>query len=200
LNHKIILASKSPRRKQLLELLGLSFRVQGSNIDEVYTLKNPEEIVTHLAESKAHDVARQVDEGLIIGADTIVVLDGQVLEKPGDEKDAFDMLMRLSNRTHSVYTGVCLILKTEHSADEYSFFEETKVTFAPLTETEVRSYIRSGSPMDKAGAYGIQDDYGAVFVKRIEGDYYNVVGFPLHAFYQKAKTLIPDLFEAQNKS
>ncbi len=195
MNHKIILASKSPRRKQLLELLGLPFQVQGSQIDEVYSLTNPREIVTHLAASKARDVAKQFEDALIIGADTIVVLDEHILEKPQDEKDALNMLMRLSNRTHIVYTGVCLILKTNGQVKEHSFFEETKVTFAALSESEVQSYIKSGSPMDKAGAYGIQDDYGAVFVKRIEGDYYNVVGFPLHAFYQNVKLLIPDFFE-----
>lgn len=191
---KIILASKSPRRKYLLELLNLQFEVQGSDIEETYSYSNPTDIVKYLASIKATDVAQHHNNAIIIGADTIVTLNGEILEKPLDQTHAFEMLKTLSDNTHEVYTGVSIIKKKDAKLEEYVFYEQTKVTFAPLEDEEIHKYIATGSPMDKAGAYGIQDDWGAVFVKRIEGDYYNVVGFPLHSFYQHIKSIEPSLF------
>lgn len=191
---KIILASKSPRRKYLLELLNLQFEVQGSDIEETYSYSNPTDIVKYLASIKATDVAQHHNNAIIIGADTIVTLNGEILEKPLDQTHAFEMLKTLSDNTHEVFTGVSIIKKKDAKLEEYVFYEQTKVTFAPLEDEEIHKYIATGSPMDKAGAYGIQDDWGAVFVKRIEGDYYNVVGFPLHSFYQHIKSIEPSLF------
>lgn len=191
---KIILASKSPRRKYLLELLNLQFEVQGSDIEETYSYSNPTDIVKYLASIKATDVAQHHNDAIIIGADTIVTLNGEILEKPLDQTHAFEMLKTLSDNTHEVYTGVSIIKKKDAKLEEYVFYEQTKVTFAPLEDEEIHKYIATGSPMDKAGAYGIQDDWGAVFVKRIEGDYYNVVGLPLHSFYQHIKSIEPSLF------
>ena len=148
---------------------------------------SPSEIVLDLSRRKAAQVASRHPDAYIIGADTIVVLDGAVLGKPSDAGDAGRMLRLLSGRTHEVYTGFCVIEKPgERSVSDY---EVTKVTFRRLSEEEIDSYVRSGSPMDKAGAYGIQDDYGAIFVEKIEGCFYNVVGFPLTRFYLRFSEL-----------
>lgn len=151
-------------------------------------------MVTALSEMKATAVSRQNPEALIIAADTLVTLNGEVLGQPADSEHAREMLRQLSGQTHEVYTGVTLI-KTDREPGitaHDSFSERTKVTFIPLTEEEITAYVQSGSPLDKAGAYGIQDDWGAVFVSGIEGDYYNVVGFPVHRFYQQMKTFAPE--------
>ncbi len=199
--NKIILASQSPRRKKLFQLLGIDFDVIPSNTDEIITSKNPNRVVKDLSAQKALAVAQHVDDGYIIGADTIVVFKNKILGKPKDEADAFNMLLMLSNKTHTVITGVSVIKKENgliHS--HHSFCEKTKVTFSTLSKKEIRTYILSGSPMDKAGAYGIQDDWGALFVKKIKGDFYNVVGFPLHTFYEKMKLLEPKILMSFSKS
>ena len=197
----IILASKSPRRKQLLSLLNISFEICPSTIDENIEHLPPRDFVEELSKQKAIDVSDIYDEGIIIGADTIVVLDDTILGKPKDEADAFNILHMLSGRSHSVYTGLCFVKKDKNTNDlaVHCFSEETKVTFATLTDSEINAYIATGSPMDKAGAYGIQDDWGAVFVKRIDGDYYNVVGFPLHAFYREMNIFEPNFFSQKNE-
>lgn len=192
---KVVLASQSPRRKKLLQQLGLIFEILPSNSEEDFTSEIPHEIVQQLALEKATDVAPKVNNALVIGSDTIVVLDGHILGKPVDKEDAFRILSMLSGKQHSVFTGVSFV-KTDKNGDitdTHSFFEETIVRFSPLSDSEIWAYIHSGSPMDKAGAYGIQDDWGAVFVERIEGDYYNVVGFPLNRFYQEMKSFEPTL-------
>ncbi len=192
---KVVLASQSPRRKKLLQQLGLIFEILPSNTEEEFTSEVPQEIVQQLALEKATDVAPKVNEALVIGSDTIVVLDGHILGKPVDKNDAFRILSMLSGKQHSVFTGVGFV-KTDKNGEitgTHSFYEETIVRFSSLSESEIWSYIESGSPMDKAGAYGIQDDWGAVFVERIEGDYYNVVGFPLNRFYQEMKSFEPTL-------
>lgn len=178
---KIILASRSPRRQILLRQLGLDFIVMESDIDENQDIIKPIEHVTILSQKKASTVAKRIDDGLVIGADTIVVLDKEILGKPKDEKDAFTMLSALSGRTHEVYTG--FTIHDRPSNNIINDFEITRVTFRQLSPIEIREYIASGSPMDKAGSYGIQDDYGAVFVEKIDGCFYNVVGFPLTKFY-----------------
>ncbi len=175
------LASRSPRRKQLLQLIGLNFHVMPSGIDEeAYTERDPAVHVQQLALAKAEDVGRRIESGLVVGADTIVVLDGEILGKPADEENAVCMLRRLSGRTHQVYTGFAILFRPED--EKVTGCEVTNVHFRPLQEWEIRSYVATGSPMDKAGAYGIQDQ-SALFTDRIEGCFYNVVGFPLTRFY-----------------
>ncbi len=178
----IILASGSPRRASLFELMGLQFEVQVSDVDEnseEYLV--PEVHVLELSYKKASKVAEVSNDGLIVGADTIVVLDDETLGKPSDRKDAHKILRRLSSRTHAVYTGYTIIEKPSgRSTSEYA---RTEVTFRELTDIEIEAYIATGSPMDKAGAYGIQD-HGALFVTKVEGCFYNVMGFPITSFYQ----------------
>ena len=192
---KIVLASQSPRRKNLLTQLGLKFEVIPSNTEEIITSDNPVSIVEELSAQKSLEVSKVIDNAFIIGADTIVVFENEILGKPVDKSDAFNMLSLLSNQTHSVFTGVSVVKKNDGKIlAHHQFVVETKVTFSALTESEIDAYIETGSPMDKAGAYGIQDDWGAVFVKEVEGDFYNVVGFPLNKFYQEMKTLEPEFF------
>ncbi len=174
----IILASASPRRSQLLNQIGASFTIIPAHVDEtVHDALPPEEHVITLAERKARAVAGRVDAGVILAADTIVVLDGCIINKPVDEEDAHRMLRALSGRRHDVYTGFAVL--DAASGRIATGVETTGVWFRPLHDDEIRSYVASGSPMDKAGAYGIQDDYGAVFVEQVHGDFYNVVGLPL---------------------
>jgi septum formation protein len=188
LSSPVVLASRSPRRLALLSQIGLTVRVIVSDVPEdLDPTLTPEANAESLARLKALHVARDIDDGIVLGADTIVVLDHHVLGKPVDEADAERMLMLLSGRTHTVYTGFALVQRP--SGRVISGYEETKVTFRELPVEEVRSYIRGGSPMDKAGSYGIQDDYGAVFVTRIEGCYYNVVGLPLARVHEAMRKL-----------
>jgi septum formation protein len=183
INKRIVLASQSPRRKFLLEMLGLEFEVKPASIEEInHGNLSPEQYVMSLAIEKAKAAALEDAEGLYIGSDTIVVLGNEILEKPADSKDAAKMLQKLSSNTHTVYTGVALFDSANKKEDIR--YEETKVSFRQLNAKEIDAYISTGSPMDKAGAYGIQDDFGAVFVNRIEGCYYNIVGLPLQLLYK----------------
>ncbi len=178
-----ILASKSPRRKQLLRSIGLDAQIIPANIDES-KLKNlpPEKMVTQLAMLKATDVARSFKgETYVIGADTCVHIDGEILGKPRDIADAKRMLNKLGGRVHEVYTGYCVVNCKSGSA--VAKCEKTLVTFRSLSEKEIDAYIKTREPMDKAGAYGIQEK-GAMFIEKIEGDYFNVVGLPLCALAQ----------------
>ena len=173
----IILASQSPRRRELLERMGLTgFRVVSPNVDENLGEElPPAELVSRLSRLKAGAVAAQAGaDALVIAADTVVALEGTILGKPADERDAFRMLSALSGVRHQVYTGVT-VLRGEESFTEY---EVTGVAFRELSEEEIEDYIRTGEPMDKAGAYGIQG-YGALFIEGIQGDYYNVMGLPV---------------------
>lgn len=195
---KIVLASGSPRREKLLKQLGLEFTVCPSSVDEHFDPSDPPgHIAKELALRKARDVAPGFPNALVIAADTIVVFEGDILEKPASEQEAVEMLSRLAGNTHSVFTGVALAKTGPESniRTETAFFVETEVRFGMLTEDEIRSYVQSGSPMDKAGAYGIQDDWGALFVESIRGDYYTVVGFPLHAFYREMKSFAPEFLD-----
>lgn len=172
---KLILASASPRRRELLKQIDLEFEIIPSNVVEDLTGENPEQLVMDLALLKARDVAKRVD-GVVIGADTIVV-DGQtVLGKPTSREDAVRMLLGLSGRTHQVMTGVAVI-DTE-TDQQWVDVEITQVHFRDLSEKEIENYVASGEPMDKAGSYAIQEK-GALFVKGIEGCFFNVVGLPL---------------------
>ncbi len=185
-----VLASQSPRRKQLLERLDLAFEVHPSDADETLPPDiSPEDAVRLLAKQKAEAVAPKHPDALTLGADTIVVLNGDVLGKPTDTSEAIAMLERLSGRSHTVHTGLALV----YAGRTITAHEATEVTFALLTDEEIAAYVQTGSPMDKAGAYGIQDDLGALFVERVRGDYYNVVGLPLHRLYRTLRTYFADL-------
>lgn len=178
---KIYLASQSPRRAQLLKLIGFEFEIIPSRIDEsAFNEADPAKHVMLLSMAKAEKIAESVSNGLVIGADTIVVLDGEILGKPQSPDEAREMLKKLSGRTHAVYTGFSLIERPGQG--KASDFEKTDVHFRELFDWEIDSYVATQSPMDKAGAYGIQDQ-SAVFADRIEGCFYNVVGFPLSKFY-----------------
>lgn len=160
-----------------------------------YASGSPAGYAEGLARLKAADVARQHADALVIGADTIVVLGDQILGKPENADHACEMLRSLSGNTHTVISAVCLIRigsDPESGATVRLFSEKTEVTFGSLSDREIRSYVAGGSPMDKAGAYGIQDDLGALFVARIDGDYYTVVGFPMRRFYTELAAFAPE--------
>jgi len=192
LPYPLILASGSPRRKVLLHQIGLNFTVQPSNVDESLIATDgahPEEFVRHLALLKAQDAARAIDaQSIVLGADTIVVLNDQILGKPVDSDDAARMLRSLSGKTHTVYTGIALV--DSQSYRSVTAVQHTDVTFRELSDAEISDYVASGSPLDKAGSYGIQDDFGAVFVEHIVGCYYTIVGLPLELFYRTLRAFI----------
>ncbi|WP_416151353.1 Maf family protein [Salipaludibacillus sp. HK11] len=170
-----VLASQSPRRKELLEQIGLSFTVIPSEVEEkIVETDTPEEVVASLAYQKAEDVFSRNENKLILAADTIVVIDNIILGKPTDKHDANKMLQLLSGRSHHVLTGVTLLSQD----NKMTFVEKTRVYFYPLTSEEIVDYIDSGEPFDKAGAYGIQG-LGATLVEKINGDYFTIVGLPI---------------------
>lgn len=171
----VILASASPRRRELLKFITEDFTVRVSDAEEVTDPGlSAEETVKSLAVIKGEAVAKSFPHDTVISADTIVVLDGRILGKPKNEEDAFNMLSSLSGRTHEVFTGVCVL----HGNKKLVFAERTEVSFYALSDDEIRAYIRTGEPADKAGAYGIQGK-GCTLVKAINGDYNNVVGLPV---------------------
>lgn len=187
-----ILASQSPRRRTLLEQLGVEFQVQVSPAEETLReSKSPSETVEALARRKVRPVAANHPTALVLAADTLVAHDGTILGKPESPQEAKEMLRRLSGSIHTVYTGVAL--QHEKSGRNESTVASTHVTFASLTDVEIRAYVETGAPMDKAGGYGIQDHTGPLFVKQIEGDYYNVVGLPLRDLYLLCRRQFSDL-------
>ena len=202
---KIILASKSPRRSELLKQIGMDFTVLVSDADENIEENSPKDYVMSLSKIKATAVYEELKEKediLIIGADTVVVHNDRILGKPKDREDAIATLKSLSGQVHEVMTGVTLIDVTEGNVSYYTFYEATKVHMFSMTEEEIISYVASGEPddkargqicntsnnspewADKAGGYAIQGRSGAMFVKKIEGDYYNVVGLPISRLYR----------------
>ena len=184
----IVLASSSPRRQQLLRQIGASFVAISPDVDEMTREgEGPADMVERLSLEKARAVTPPVESGVVLGSDTIVTLGEEILGKPVDAASARQMLSRLSGRTHVVYTGFALV--DISSGDVRVGHEATTVTFRKLDQEEIARYVESGSPMDKAGAYGIQDDFGAVFVERIDGDYYTVVGLPLSRVYVALKEM-----------
>ena len=201
-NYKYILASKSPRRKELLTQAGIDFICIPSTDDESHTEEKPYKIVKALAQGKAKNVYERLsdhqtdmsadienDNIVIIGADTIVCYQDEILGKPADEADAFAMLSMLSDRKHEVYTGVSLYIIKDRKLKIHTFYEKTDVTFYDIRREDIKSYIETGDPMDKAGAYGIQGPF-AIHIKKISGDYNNVVGLPIARLYQELlKTL-----------
>lgn len=169
----IILASQSPRRRELLKLITADFNAVSSDVDETLPEGiSPSEAVLYLSKIKAEPFRN--DNDIIIGADTVVSIDSKILGKPSDTENARQMLKTLSGREHSVFTGVTII----NGGKEESFYAETKVKFLDLTDSDIDNYIKTGEPMDKAGAYGIQG-YGSLLVEKIDGDYFNVVGLPV---------------------
>lgn len=185
-----ILASGSPRRRELLEQIGVEFEVRISGVEERTSAVMPEDVVLELSGLKAEDVAREAPEGSwILGADTVVAVDGRIMGKPGSHKEACEMIRSLQGRTHQVFTGVTLICKEGRGQKGVSFVEKTDVTLYPMSEEEIREYGESEEPMDKAGAYGIQGRF-ARYVSRIDGDYSNVVGLPVGRVYQEWKSLV----------
>lgn len=181
-NLPIYLASKSPRRRKLLRQLGIKFSSFAVNSNEDFIDgEHPVECVKRIALEKMQIAKSKVSNSIIMTADTIVVLDKNVIGKPTNKSDAVKILSMLSGRTHTVYTGFCVL--NQKTRKQYIDYERTEVEFRKLHKDEIIDYVNGGSPMDKAGAYGIQDDFGAVFVKKINGCYYNVVGLPLTKLY-----------------
>jgi septum formation protein len=181
-NLKIYLASKSPRRRKLLKQLGIKFRAFSVNsVEDFLDGEHPVECVKRIALEKMDIAKQRVENSIIITADTIVVLKKKVIGKPTSKIDAIKILSILSGKVHTVYTGFCVLNQKTNKI--FIDYERTEVEFRQLKKDEIVDYVEGGSPMDKAGAYGIQDDFGAVFVKRINGCYYNVVGLPLTKLY-----------------
>jgi len=179
---EIILASGSPRRKALLKQIDLDFEVIPSSVHEDFNIdKTPKDFVEHYSKLKAIDVANNYPNHLVIGADTVVVLDNKIIGKPKDVEDSKRILNTLSGNTHKVITGVTLTIQNKDVIDTFS--KVTKVTFNKLTDEQIQYYIDKYKPLDKAGSYGIQDWF-AVCVNKIEGCYFNVMGFPLSKFYK----------------
>jgi len=196
---KFILASSSPRRRELLLRLQTPFDIILPDVDEsvIPPEGSPETYCTALAELKANDISQHYPNNLVIGSDTIVVLDNNIMGKPEDKTMAQNMLETLSGKTHHVYTGVCL--KWADKNIHHLFAEITMVTFRELSEADINHYIESCPPYDKAGSYGIQD-WSAVFVKEIKGCYDNVVGFPISRFYEELKKLGINLLDSLPES
>lgn len=193
----LILASASPRRKLLLKQISLRFAVKPSFAAEKFlSTETPAVNVKRIALEKAQSVRRSVKRGIVVAADTIVVLNGKILGKPKSLVEAKRMLRLLSGREHVVYTGFALI--DARTGESIAGVEQTKVRFRKLDKDEIGRYVSSSSPMDKAGAYGIQDDYGAVFVEKVNGCFYNVMGFPLSRFYVVLQKFVKTLEKSKN--
>ncbi|MBD5393826.1 MAG: septum formation protein Maf [Lachnospiraceae bacterium] len=192
-NKKIILASASPRRRELLSQIGMDFEVRVSDASESAVSYEPSELVKALSALKASAVFDQLskeekEESLVIGADTVVSLSGSIMGKPKDGQEAVNMLLGLQGRVHQVYTGVTFIFQADlrEAPMKVSFFEKTDVSVYPMSQEEILSYVATGEPMDKAGAYAIQGKFAA-YIKEINGDYNNVVGLPIGRLYQEMK-------------
>lgn len=193
---ELILASGSPRRRELLEQIKVPFRVMVSDAEETETDTDPGQVVKALAARKAIQVAKEIEEGLVLGADTVVSVDGEILGKPKNREDARQMLEKLQGRAHSVFTGVALVEKQKNDTAQSdttgrpsdsrvleNFYRETRVHVHQMSDQEIENYLDTGDAFDKAGSYGIQGPFAA-FVDGIEGDYNNVVGLPVSAVYQ----------------
>lgn len=189
---RIILASASPRRKEIMEQMGIAYEVMAAQVKEEVEEKEPAAMVEALASLKAKNVAEGIKDGqdnyIIIGADTMVFHKNNALGKPKDREEAIKMLQSLSDDIHEVYTGVCIIIKSNNKVKEFNkeivFSVNTQVVVAPLSMEEIIDYVDTGEAYDKAGAYAIQGGFG-IYIKEIHGDYYNVVGFPIAKIYEK---------------
>ncbi len=189
---KLVLASASPRRQELMEMLGFNFTIVPSKIDEEqYNHLGPVEMVKELARAKAEEVAALVEDTVVIGSDTIVVLDDKVLGKPSDQTEARDMLRKLQNRRHSVYTGIAVW--DTFSGQVVVDYDKTDVFMGSITDKDILEYVKTGEPMDKAGAYGIQG-VGGIFVEKINGSYFTVMGLPIHKLVKILKDFDISIF------
>ena len=185
---KLILASGSPRRAEILNFVGWEFEKRTADIDETSLQgESPEKYVRRLAEEKAAAVAEKYENALILGADTIVVIDEEIIGKPKDLEDARAMLQKLSGKRHEVFTGVALIKIENGKAESKVDLQKTTVKFAELNESEINFLVEKGEPLDKAGAYAVQAQ-AALFIEQIQGDYWNVVGLPINLVYEMLKS------------
>lgn len=184
----LILASGSPRRTELLQQMGLKHQVKVSRIKECITEQEPKRIVIELAKQKARAVAQNELRGIIIGSDTVVAIHNKILGKPKNEQEAYKMLQELNGTSHSVFTGVHIVLKDHNISQERFFSVESQVTMFSMTEEDIWDYIKTKEPMDKAGAYGIQGQAG-MYIQEIHGDYYNIVGLPIGRLWEELKKL-----------
>ncbi len=188
MNTKIILASKSPRRQELMEMLPWAFEIEALDVDEqMDENRSVDENLMVLAHRKAIEIAHKYPDAIVIGGDTIVLADGRILGKPENLDDAKAMLRTISKEPHHVYTGICILC--ENRKLDIRFVEKTEVVMTPLTEQEIESYIADGEPFGKAGAYAIQGA-GGVFVEKINGDFFNVVGLPVNRLYRELKKIL----------
>lgn len=186
---RLVLASASPRRKELLAQIGITPEIVPSTIEEMITTDVPEEAVMELSRQKAEDVAARQEPGTcVIGADTVVAAGGEILGKPASRQEAYRMISMIEGRTHQVYTGVTLVYCGQKGNRVKTFVEKTDVHLYPMSDEEIKAYSDGGEPMDKAGAYGIQGKFAA-FIKGIDGDYNNVVGLPVGRVYQEIKKM-----------
>ena len=186
---QVILASASPRRNELLLQIGIAPTVVPSHVEEKVTSKVPYQVVKELSRQKARDVAAGCEAGsLVIGSDTVVAVDGQILGKPKSHQEAFRMIKSLEGRSHQVYTGVTLIWKDQGRDRERTFYDETDVDVYPMTDDEILEYAETEEPMDKAGAYAVQGFF-ARYIKSLKGSYANVMGLPVSRLYQELKIL-----------
>ncbi|MBA2620364.1 MAG: septum formation inhibitor Maf [Acidobacteria bacterium] len=184
---RLILASGSPRRAEILRFVGWEFEKNVADVDETEFLnEKPEDYVRRLAKTKAETVAEHYENALVLGADTIVVIDGQIIGKPKDLTDARRMLLLLSSNWHEVFTGVALVKLSENKPETKVNLQKTRVKFAELSDAEIELLIEKGEPLDKAGAYAVQAQ-AALFIEKIKGDYWNVVGLPINLVYKMAK-------------
>lgn len=197
-NIKLILASGSPRRRELLHQIGLDSEIIPSTVEEIITSTEPDQVVMSLSEQKAMDVAEHSPVGsVVIGADTVVAAAGQILGKPESHEGAYEMIRHLQDDVHQVYTGVTLVLKQADGYRQVTFAQKTDVVVYPMSDEEIRAYADSEEPMDKAGAYGIQGSFAA-YIQEIRGDYNNVVGLPVGRVYQELKNLLEDMEEEKH--
>jgi|SRR5687767_8324924 len=181
LTRPLIVASSSPRRQYLMKEAGFDFTVEKPEVDEVFPQDLPvDQVAKYLAEKKAEYFRLAMKDEIVLTADTVVILQGKILNKPCDRNEAIQMLQQLSGKTHIVMTGVCIMSKEK----ETSFDDTTKVTFETLTKAEIEFYVEQYKPYDKAGAYGAQDWIGMVAIQKIEGSYFNVMGLPINKVYQ----------------
>lgn len=189
LNESYVLASKSPRRAQLLKQIGLNFITSESGAEELEAADHdPVKMIKHNSLSKSRSVAFNYKKYIVIGADTIVVLNKEILNKPKNSNQAKKFLRKLSGRKHFVYTGINVI--DTRNGNEIFDYEKTSVYFRKLNDDEIKYYVENFSPLDKAGGYGIQDDFGCLFIEKIEGDYYNIVGLPLVKLYKTLQKIV----------
>jgi len=186
MNYKIILASKSPRRQELLRLMDVDFRVVLKEVDESYPEGlSPEEIAVYIATKKAEAFDESIGDEVVLTADTIVCINGLILGKPETAEHAIEMLKILSGKVHKVITGVCIL----HNNKYNKFFDVSEVFFRKLNDEEITSYVNEYMPLDKAGSYGIQERIGLIGIEKINGSYTNVVGLPTEKLYQQLKNL-----------